>query len=95
MGFETNILGSTWNVDIWFFNSEIITKSIEYCDNIANKAKADKAICNAIIAIKQELSKTEKYGKEFTSADVYTAVTDFSVRSLEDFYKWKSRFDGF
>jgi hypothetical protein len=34
IGFETEILGNLWNVDIWFFDKEEIEKCKSYCEEI-------------------------------------------------------------
>lgn len=31
------ITGEVWNVDLWFFDRETITKAENYCDDIAKR----------------------------------------------------------
>ena len=83
-GFETTITGELWNVDLWFFDAETISKAEEYCDNIASNA--DQAQKDAIVRIKSELISRGLYSfEQYRSVDVYKAVLETDVKSADEF----------
>ena len=85
-GFEKNITGELWNVDLWFFDKETIETAEKYCDEIAEKASDTQK--KLIIQIKQELIARKLYSfDKFTSMDVYSAVIDNGVTSIDEFLK--------
>lgn len=85
-GFETNITGELWNVDLWFFDKDTIEAAEKYCDEIAEKASDTQK--KQIIEIKQELIARKLYSfDKFTSMDVYSAVIDNGVTCIDDFLK--------
>lgn len=83
-GFETMITGELWNVDLWFFDKETISKAEKYCDNIAiNTSQTQKDI---IISIKSELISRGLYSFEkYKSIDVYKAVLEANVKNVDEF----------
>ena len=83
-GFETNITGELWNVDLWFFDKDTIEAAEKYCDEIAEKASNTQK--KQIIEIKQELIAREMYSfDKFSSMDVYSAVIDNGVTNIDEF----------
>ena len=85
-GFETNITGELWNVDLWFLNKDAIEAAEKYCNKIAEKAS--DAQKKQITKIKQELIERKLYSfDKFTSMDVYSAVIDNGVTSIDEFLK--------
>ena len=86
VGFETEITGERWNVDIWFFHGGIIREAIEYCDRIVRAVREEPRLGDEIMGIKQALMETGEYGIGFTSVDVYRAVIENGVNGIEEFY---------
>lgn len=87
-GFETMILGSLWNFDLWFFDHETIKKAEEYCDTIKNKLEVYPKMKKSIIDIKRELIDRGLYSfDKFTSIDVYQAVIDKGINTIDDFLR--------
>lgn len=85
-GFETMITGELWNVDLWFFDKPTIEKAEQYCEDITQKATAEQK--QAILAIKTALIERGLYSfDQYTSMDVYTAVLDNDVMTVEEFLK--------
>lgn len=85
-GFETNITGEIWNVDLWFLDKDTIDAAEKYCDEIAEKASDTQK--KQITKIKQELIARKMYSfDKFTSMDVYSAVINNGVTSIEEFLK--------
>ena len=85
-GFETEILGELCNVDIWFFDSDTITKALEFSENIKQKLLANLELKEVVINIKQSLIENEQYGfDKFLSMDVYKAAFEDNIRSYKEF----------
>lgn len=83
-GFETVMTGELWNFDIWFLDKVKIEDTERYCDTIAEKAsRAQKA---KIVEIKEALIAKNMYSFErFRSVDVYKAVIDMDISSVDEF----------
>jgi hypothetical protein len=87
-GFETTILGELWNVDIWFFDQDTIDKAEAFCDNIYEKIKENSAKKEAIIYLKNALIDRGLYNSEkYTSIDVYDAVLNKNIHTIDEFLK--------
>ncbi|WP_242657956.1 hypothetical protein [Lachnoclostridium phytofermentans] len=85
-GFETMILGDLWNVDIWFFDKDTISNAESFCDNVKKQIDSDENKRNAIIQIKKGLIEKELYSfDKYTSMDVYKAVLQDDILSLDEF----------
>lgn len=83
-GFETMITGELWNVDLWFFDKEIISDAEKYCDNIANNTNQTQK--DIIVSIKSELISRGLYSFDrYKSIDVYKAVLESNVKNVDDF----------
>ncbi len=83
-GFETTITGELWNVDLWFFDNETISKAEAFCDNITDKASEEQK--ELIINIKNELIARGIYSfDKYTSMDVYKAVLEYDIHSIDEF----------
>ena len=85
-GFETNITGELWNIDLWFLDKDTIESAEKYCDEIAEKATGSQK--EQIVKIKQELIARKLYSfDKFTSMDVYSAVINNGISSIDEFLK--------
>lgn len=85
-GFETEILGELYNVDIWFFDKDSITKALDFSMNIKQKLLVNPELKEIVINIKQTLIANEQYGfYKFSSMDVYKAVFEDNIRSYKEF----------
>jgi len=83
-GFETIITGELWNVDLWFFDKETIAVAEQYCDDIRLSASPEQKDC--IVRIKSELLRRGLYSfEQYRSVDVYKAVLEDRVTSVEEF----------
>lgn len=83
-GFETTVMGSLWNFDLWFFGEKEIQKAKNFYSEV-NK-KATPAQKETIIALKQTLIERSQYNySPYTSMDVYTAVLDHDVNTIISF----------
>jgi len=85
-GFETEVLSELWNIDIWFFDNETITNTIEFCNRIKAQADTDETKRKFAINIKQALIENEQYGfGKYTSMDVYRAVFEMGITNYDEF----------
>lgn len=88
-GFETIILGELWNVDIWFFDQETISKAKMDADIIKEIIYNDDAKKEAIISIKKALINQSLYSyDQYLSINVYDAVLKYNVRTINEFFEW-------
>lgn len=93
-GFEFYLDNELWNVDIWFFNKDIIEKTEKYCDEISLKINDNEQLRTVIIEIKQELIKKSLYSfDKYTSMDVYDAVLNKGITDIDDFLEKYSRIE--
>ncbi len=85
IGIEIPFEGDHWGIDCWFqqldWGSE---QEGDYTERLLALGQDGK---DAVLAIKYELIRNGTYGKRYLSNDVYDAVLDHGVRSVEDFGK--------
>lgn len=87
-GFEFYFDNELWNVDIWFLDKSAIETVEKYCDDITEKVKKNEQLKTAIISLKQELIKRNLYSfDKYKSIDVYDAVLNKNIISIDDFIK--------
>lgn len=85
-GFETVITGELWNFDIWFFSKSEIEAVEKYCDSIAHNTTLNQK--DTIIEIKKQLIARDLYSFEkFKSTDVYNAVVNDNIITIDEFLK--------
>ncbi|MBR4960710.1 MAG: hypothetical protein IKY52_07425 [Clostridia bacterium] len=85
-GLETEITGTRWNIDIWFFDTETIEIAEAYCGRIRKKTTGNPALRDAILHLKKELLARNLYSFEkYTSMDVYRAVLDLGITDIDTF----------
>lgn len=84
LGIEIGFEDDLWNMDVWFQKPEWkdATQDLypERFKNISDEIKI------AILSIKHALIVSGEYDTKFFSADVYNAVLDSNVRTLDAFY---------
>lgn len=84
-GFHVLIDGELWNVDLWFFDTETITKAETYCDGISSAVQKFPVYRERIFRIKDALRAKGLYGfYQYSSMDVYRAVLEFGVQDSEE-----------
>lgn len=72
-----------WKIDLWAVNENECHRLLKFCDDIATKLTSlSKQI---ILAIKSSCWQDPEYRRSYTSSDIYTAVLDNEVTSLEEF----------
>lgn len=84
-GFHVLIDDELWNVDLWFFDTETITKAEAYCDGISSAVQKFPVYRERIFRIKDALREKGLYGfYQYSSMDVYRAVLEFGVQDSEE-----------
>lgn len=81
-GFEFQIEGELFNIDIWFFNREMIENAEAYCRRIASQATDEQR--NTVIKFKRELIRRGLYRFDrYTSVHVYEAVLEKHITDID------------
>lgn len=76
-----------WTLDIWCFkDNSYYLKSDKYIKSI--KEKLNDTNREIILNLKHSLLKTGRYGKDFSSKDIYKAVLYHNVTDVEGFDKY-------
>lgn len=83
IGVDIPFENDRWGIDCWLQQPDWGTdQTDDYADRLAN---LDQAAKDAVLAIKYELIRNGTYGKQYLSNNVYDAVLEHGVRSVEDF----------
>lgn len=92
LGIEIPFETDKWGIDLWLQTNEWANKFDKEFDNYKTKLSSiSKEQIAAILSIKYHLIRLGKYGKtNFMSFNVYDAVLDNGVLSLEDFLSLSS-----
>lgn len=76
---------STWKIDIWFLTSED-ARSAKEMEKIKRQLTEEKK--EIILEIKEAYYRKPEYKKSVTALDIYKAVLDSGVKSVEEFQKY-------
>lgn len=72
-----------WGIDCWLQQPEWgSVQEGDYAERLIHLNQLEK---DAVLAIKYELIRNGSYGKQYSSGDVYDAVLDCGVKTVEDF----------
>ncbi len=71
--------GKTWTIDIWFFPESAPRPECAIRDRLLACSSAERL---AILRIKDDLIRSDRYGRDVHGIDVYRAVRDRSVRTI-------------
>ncbi|MYL54925.1 hypothetical protein GLW08_16445 [Pontibacillus yanchengensis] len=85
-GVHTNLFDEKWKVDIWAINSEEVKRKQREVEEI--KYRLDNSKKESILELKNQLHSHPLYRKTFFSVDIYDAVLNDKVTSLEQFKEW-------
>ena len=72
-----------WKIDIWAMNKKECRHRIAFCDDLLAQINDDAK--EMIFEIKSACWKDPEYRRSYTSRDIYEAVLDNKVRSVEEF----------
>lgn len=84
LGIEIPFEGDRWGIDCWLQRPEWVEGSGQDYTNILKGINEEQRY--AILAIKYDLIRLGKYGKDYLSVDVYDAVLESKARTVEQFY---------
>jgi hypothetical protein len=71
-----------WWIDLWAMNSSVFQRSKNYIDNIASKLNGQNRLI--ILELKKEFLSSGKYGKNFGSRELYDAVLNYNVKTIDE-----------
>jgi len=75
-----------WKIDIWMTDSDDFKAVREYTERISRRLSV--ANRQAIIDIKTDCWRHPQYRKSFSSVDIYDAVLDHGINSIDEFWKF-------
>lgn len=72
-----------WKIDIWAVDQKECRRLLKFCDDIA--AKLTPLSKQIILTIKSVCWQDPEYRRSYTSTDIYEAVLDKGITTLEEF----------
>lgn len=81
-----------WKIDILIATHEVTSEVLKPGKILLSKLTDDKR--TVLLSLKSHLTKDQGYRKEFRSVDIYKAVIDDDVISLEQWNEWLKRKKG-
>jgi len=75
-----------WKIDVWAIDEQECHLLLKYCDDIAKNLTNETR--DIILAIKSACWQDPEYRRSFSSKDIYEAVLDSGITSVEDFRKY-------
>ena len=75
-----------WKVDIWAVSAPECQRLIQYCADIRQKLTPETV--SDILNIKSQCWQDPQYRRSYSSADIYDAVLEKNVSSIESFRKY-------
>lgn len=85
IGVDIPFENDRWGIDCWLQQPDWGTDQKDnYVSRLIN---LDQEAKDAVLAIKYELIRNGTYGKQYLSSDVYDAVLNRGVRTIEEFQK--------
>ncbi|WP_282139199.1 hypothetical protein [Rossellomorea aquimaris] len=85
-GVHTNLFNQQWKIDIWAVESEEVKQKQSGIEEI--QFKIDNPKRQLILELKSHLHRHSLYRKTFFSVDIYDAVLNYDITSLEQFKEW-------
>lgn len=81
------IEGQDWNVDVWFVDEPDRQPDLRHLRELPDRLDAEAR--SAILRVKDAWAGRPEYGSLIQSYDIYTAVIDSGVRTLDEFDAWR------
>ena len=78
-----NERAGAWKIDIWSVKAGECKRLLDYCSKLKNKITPDSSV--HIMNIKSQCWTDPLYRKSYTSADIYTAVLEKNIQTIEAF----------
>jgi hypothetical protein len=80
--------GEAWNLDIWFVDEPDRQPDLAHLSSLPPRLDDDTRV--AILTIKDAWCTSPTYGSEVTSHEIYEAVLDHGVRTVDEFEAHRS-----
>lgn len=95
LGLEVIEAGERWNIDIWWKEKEEIDAAITYENELIERMQEYPKLKDAVVSMKQKLISRGLYGmdkgkKHFHSNDIYEAVFEKGILTLEQFLEYNA-----
>jgi hypothetical protein len=81
-----DIKKGAWKLDLWAFSTEEYRQKVEECQNL--KARLNDGNRLTILTVKAQIWNHPQYRDTMTSQDIYDAVLDHGVTSLDGFWEY-------
>ena len=78
-----------WKIDIWAVKPLEYERLLTYCTAIQKKLTPEKSF--QILKIKSQCWQDPDYRRSYTSSDIYTAVLEKNISTIDDFKKYLKR----
>ncbi|KOR89117.1 hypothetical protein [Paenibacillus solani] len=78
--------GKDWSLDIWFVDEPERQPDLNHIITMPERLTQERR--EAILRIKNRWASREEYGKTVRSFDIYTAVLEENVSTVEQFQAW-------
>lgn len=85
-GVHTNLFEKPWKIDIWIMGSDEVRKKQESLEKM--KVQISQDTRQAILHLKSQLHTHQRYRKEFFSVDIYNAVIEDQIHTVNEFKVW-------
>ncbi len=87
--FYWGVQTADWKIDLWKVPDFYAQESVQYIEKIKSKLDFEKR--KTILSIKYLLQNDPDYGRKFSSKELYKAVIDHNISTLDDFISFVNR----
>lgn len=81
-----DIKRGAWKIDLWAFDSDEYCSKVQECEVLKGRLNGENRL--TILNLKSQLWDKPQYRDTITSQDIYEAVLDHGVDSLDGFYSY-------
>ncbi|MBS4220285.1 hypothetical protein KHA96_18445 [Bacillus sp. FJAT-49711] len=85
-GVYTTFFGQQWKIDIWAISSREFQKKLSEFEKLYSQIDSIKR--KRILDLKSQLHSHHKYRKVFFSVDIYEAVVQDNIQTINQFKEW-------
>jgi len=79
--------GRTWKVDLWRYGKDVYQANLQAFNELQSQLQnADRM---AILRIKNEACRRPQYRSEISSVEIYKAVAERQIQTVEEFDEWR------
>ena len=87
IGIKPYFKGNVWIIDGWYLKREDVLNQVAFGAAWWKEVRPEQK--DTMLLLKATLHEQGRYAKEFFSADVYRAVNDDGVKTIEDLEVWR------